>query len=87
MTYDALSPELRDILRRFVAQARPKGFFTVDELNDALGPRDVTVAAIEDAMAYLEDQGVRFKDGPDQERPAEYGPLRLVWSRGSYDPT
>ena len=53
MSYPALSPELREILRRLALRVRGRGYATVAELNDALGPREATTELLEDALSYL----------------------------------
>ncbi|MFC3695260.1 hypothetical protein [Chenggangzhangella methanolivorans] len=53
MDYPALSPELREKLRRLAFRVRGRGYATVAELNWVLGPLQPTSDVLGDALAYL----------------------------------
>lgn len=53
MDYPALSPELREKLRRLALRARGRGYATAAELDWVLGPVEPTTDVLEDALSYL----------------------------------
>lgn len=53
MEYPALSPELREKLRRLALSVRSRGYATIAEFDRTLGPHPATTDILEDAMAYL----------------------------------
>lgn len=68
MEYPALSPELREKLRRLALRVRGRGYATFAELDGVLGPIELTTDVLEDAVNYLttehsvtiEDEGGTF---------------------------
>lgn len=53
MGYPALSPELREKLRRLALRVRGRGYATAAEFDWVLGPVEPTSDVLEDALDYL----------------------------------
>jgi RNA polymerase primary sigma factor len=58
-------------VKRFIKQAKTRGYVTMDELNKVLPSEEVTSEAIEDTLAMLSEMGVNVveaeEDAPEQE--------------------
>jgi len=60
-------------VKKFIKQAKTRGYVTMDELNKVLPSEEVTSEAIEDTLAMLSEMGVNVveaeEDAPEQDRP------------------
>src|SRR5579859_4103306 len=56
-------------VKKFIKQAKARGYVTMDELNKVLPSEDVTSEAIEDTLAMLSEMGVNVVEA--EEEPAE----------------
>jgi RNA polymerase primary sigma factor len=58
-------------VKKFIKQAKTRGYVTMDELNKVLPSEEVTSEAIEDTLAMLSEMGVNVveaeEDAPEQE--------------------
>src|SRR5256885_3592944 len=58
-------------VKKFIKQAKARGYVTMDELNKVLPSEEVTSEAIEDTLAMLSEMGVNVveaeEDAPEQE--------------------
>src|ERR1700742_3153025 len=58
-------------VKRFIKQAKARGYVTMDELNKVLPSEEVTSESIEDTLAMLSEMGVNVveaeEDAPEQE--------------------
>src|SRR5579871_6160729 len=58
-------------VKKFIKQAKARGYVTMDELNKVLPSEEVTSESIEDTLAMLSEMGVNVveaeEDAPDQE--------------------
>src|SRR5271169_7070815 len=58
-------------VKKFIKQAKTRGYVTMDELNKVLPSEEVTSEAIEDTLAMLSEMGVNVveaeDDAPEQE--------------------
>ncbi|MGA0532404.1 RNA polymerase sigma factor region1.1 domain-containing protein [Hansschlegelia sp. KR7-227] len=83
--YD-LSPDLRERLRRLALGATSEGFVTCEALEQAFGPQEISASVLEDALAYLNDRGLRVlsESEIDATPPPRGTALRVV---GSHPPS
>src|ERR1700726_865858 len=58
-------------VKKFIKQARARGYVTMDELNKVLPSEEVTSEAIEDTLAMLSEMGVNVVEA--EEEVAEAG--------------
>src|SRR5258707_9757458 len=58
-------------VKKFIKQAKARGYVTMDELNKVLPSEEVTSEAIEDTLAMLSEMGVNVVEA--EEEPAEGG--------------
>src|ERR1019366_8222996 len=56
-------------VKKFIKQAKTRGYVTMDELNKVLPSEEVTSEAIEDTLAMLSEMGVNVVEA--EEEPAE----------------
>jgi RNA polymerase primary sigma factor len=64
-----------DSVKRFIKNAKKRGFVTMDELNAVLPSEEVTSEQIEDVMAMLSDMGINVvEEAEEEEAPAEETP-------------
>src|SRR5271156_6192920 len=56
-------------VKKFIKQAKARGYVTMDELNKVLPSEEVTSEAIEDTLAMLSEMGVNVVEA--EEEPAE----------------
>src|SRR5476651_2293923 len=58
-------------VKKFIKQAKARGYVTMDELNKVLPSEEVTSESIEDTLAMLSEMGVNVveaeEDAPEQE--------------------
>ncbi len=52
-------------VKKFIKQAKARGYVTMDELNKVLPSEEVTSEAIEDTLAMLSEMGVNVIEGED----------------------
>src|SRR5215207_2893310 len=62
-------------VKKFIKQAKARGYVTMDELNKVLPSEEVTSEAIEDTLAMLSEMGVNVIEAEEAE--AE-GPTEVV---------
>ncbi len=64
-------------VKRMIADAKERGYVTIDQLNAVLPPDQVSGDQIEDVMAMLSEMGINVVDGEevDEAEPAEAGEL------------
>src|ERR1051326_1934686 len=63
---DGPSLDLTDAgVKRFIKQAKARGYVTMDELNKVLPSEEVTSEQIEDTLAMLSEMGVNVVDSED----------------------
>ena len=74
MTLDAMTAAVK----RLIACGKERGYVTVNDLNAALPPEQVSSAMIEDTMAMLNDIGIHVveRGGPEDGEAAVVGPRR-----------
>src|SRR3974390_719833 len=53
-------------VKKFIKQAKARGYVTMDELNKVLPSEEVTSEQIEDTLAMLSEMGVNVIDNEDQ---------------------
>jgi RNA polymerase primary sigma factor len=73
-TVEATSPMLdmsQAAVRKMIAQAKTKGYITLDELNKVLPPTQVSSEQIEDVMSLLSQMGVNVVEEEEVEAEAE----------------
>ncbi|HEX8232095.1 MAG TPA: RNA polymerase sigma factor RpoD [Caulobacteraceae bacterium] len=58
-------------VKKFIKQAKAKGYVTMDELNKVLPSEEVTSEAIEDTLAMLSEMGVNVVENEEQAEEAE----------------
>jgi RNA polymerase primary sigma factor len=58
-------------VKKMIAQAKAKGYITLDELNKVLPPTQVSSEQIEDVMALLSEMGVNVVEEEEAEPDAE----------------
>src|SRR6201746_1327280 len=52
-------------VKKFIKQAKARGYVTMDELNKVLPSEEVTSEAIEDTLAMLSEMGVNVVEGEE----------------------
>jgi RNA polymerase primary sigma factor len=62
-------------VKKFIKQAKTRGYVTMDELNKVLPSDEVTSEAIEDTLAMLSEMGVNVVEA--EEEPAEGGDVAV----------
>jgi RNA polymerase primary sigma factor len=62
-------------VKKFIKQAKTRGYVTMDELNKVLPSDEVTSEAIEDTLAMLSEMGVNVVEA--EEEPAEGGEVAV----------
>ncbi|HEY2177511.1 MAG TPA: RNA polymerase sigma factor RpoD, partial [Caulobacteraceae bacterium] len=62
-------------VKKFIKQAKTRGYVTMDELNKVLPSDEVTSEAIEDTLAMLSEMGVNVVEAEDE--PAEGGEVAV----------
>ncbi len=62
-------------VKKFIRQAKARGYVTMDELNKVLPSDEVTSEAIEDTLAMLSEMGVNVIEA--EEEPAEGGEIAV----------
>jgi RNA polymerase primary sigma factor len=60
-------------VKKFIKQAKARGYVTMDELNKVLPSEEVTSEAIEDTLAMLSEMGVNVIENDEQAEDAEGG--------------
>ena len=60
-------------LKKLIARGKERGYVTVDELNAALPPEQVSSEMIEDTMTMLSDLGVNVVESDEAEDGAIIG--------------
>src|SRR5262252_416995 len=58
-------------VKRFIKQAKARGYVTMDELNKVLPSEEVTSEQIEDTLAMLSEMGVNVIDNEEQAEEGE----------------
>src|ERR1044072_9027633 len=60
-------------VKKFIKQAKARGYVTMDELNKVLPSEEVTSEAIEDTLAMLSEMGVNVVENDEQAEEAGGG--------------
>src|SRR5665213_1603584 len=60
-------------VKRFIKQAKARGYVTMDELNKVLPSEEVTSEQIEDTLAMLSEMGVNVVENDEVEGDGEAG--------------
>src|SRR3984957_11730315 len=60
-------------VKKFIKQAKTRGYVTMDELNKVLPSEEVTSEAIEDTLAMLSEMGVNVVEAEEDAEAAEGG--------------
>ena len=60
-------------VKKFIKQAKARGYVTMDELNKVLPSEEVTSEAIEDTLAMLSEMGVNVVEAEEEAEAAEGG--------------
>jgi RNA polymerase primary sigma factor len=61
-------------VKKLLQKAKERGFITIDELNAALPPEQVSSEQIEDTMTMLNDMGINVVDNEEQDGDGEARP-------------
>ena len=73
-THDGPLLDLTDAgVKKFIKQAKARGYVTMDELNKVLPSEEVTSEQIEDTLAMLSEMGVNVIEAEEAEGEAEGG--------------
>ena len=64
-------------VKKFIKQAKTRGYVTMDELNKVLPSEEVTSEAIEDTLAMLSEMGVNVVEAEEDAEPAEGGEVAV----------
>ena len=64
-------------VKRFIKQAKARGYVTMDELNKVLPSEEVTSEQIEDTLAMLSEMGVNVVENDEQEGEGEGGEVAV----------
>ena len=64
-------------VKRFIKQAKARGYVTMDELNKVLPSEEVTSEAIEDTLAMLSEMGVNVVEAEEDAENAEGGEVAV----------
>src|SRR5258707_14994305 len=60
-------------VKKFIKQAKARGYVTMDELNKVLPSEEVTSEAIEDTLAMLSEMGVNVIEAEEDAEAGESG--------------
>src|SRR6201998_1595128 len=60
-------------VKKFIKQAKARGYVTMDELNKVLPSEEVTSEAIEDTLAMLSEMGVNVVESEEDAAEAPEG--------------
>ena len=60
-------------VKKFIKQAKARGYVTMDELNKVLPSEEVTSEAIEDTLAMLSEMGVNVVEAEEDAAEGEGG--------------
>src|SRR5579875_1763259 len=73
-THDGPLLDLTDAgVKKFIKQAKTRGYVTMDELNKVLPSEEVTSEQIEDTLAMLSEMGVNVVENEESDGEAEAG--------------
>ena len=64
-------------VKKFIKQAKARGYVTMDELNKVLPSEEVTSEAIEDTLAMLSEMGVNVVEAEEDAEVAEGGSVTV----------
>src|SRR5690242_18760282 len=64
-------------VKKFIKQAKARGYVTMDELNKVMPNGEVTSEAIEDTLAMLSEMGVNVIESEEQAEEAEGGEVAV----------
>src|ERR1700749_1676245 len=64
-------------VKRFIKQAKARGYVTMDELNKVLPSEEVTSEQIEDTLAMLSEMGVNVVENEETDGEAEGGEVAV----------
>src|SRR5215472_10857093 len=64
-------------VKKFIKQAKTRGYVTMDELNKVLPSEEVTSEAIEDTLAMLSEMGVNVVENEESDGEAEAGEVAV----------
>src|SRR3954453_11465257 len=64
-------------VKKFIKQAKARGYVTMDELNKVLPSEEVTSEAIEDTLAMLSEMGVNVVEAEDDAPETEGGEVAV----------
>src|SRR5277367_3446863 len=64
-------------VKKFIKQAKARGYVTMDELNKVLPSEEVTSEAIEDTLAMLSEMGVNVVEAEEDGEAAEGGEVTV----------
>src|SRR5271168_104546 len=64
-------------VKKFIKQAKAKGYVTMDELNKVLPSEEVTSEAIEDTLAMLSEMGVNVVEAEEDAEVPEGGSVAV----------
>ncbi|HEY4030986.1 MAG TPA: RNA polymerase sigma factor region1.1 domain-containing protein, partial [Caulobacteraceae bacterium] len=64
-------------VKRFIKQAKTRGYVTMDELNKVLPSEEVTSEQIEDTLAMLSEMGVNVVENEESEGESEGGEVAV----------
>src|SRR5258707_9811455 len=64
-------------VKRFIKQAKARGYVTMDELNNVLPSEEVTSEQIEDTLAMLSEMGVNVVENEETEGEGEGGEVAV----------
>ena len=64
-------------VKKFIKQAKARGYVTMDELNKVLPSEEVTSEAIEDTLAMLSEMGVNVVENDEAEAEGEGGEVAV----------
>src|SRR5258706_2865698 len=64
-------------VKKFIKQAKARGYVTMDELNKVLPSEEVTSEAIEDTLAMLSEMGVNVVEAEEDAAETEGGEVAV----------
>ena len=64
-------------VKKFIKQAKARGYVTMDELNKVLPSEEVTSEAIEDTLAMLSEMGVNVVEAEEDAAEGEGGEVAV----------
>src|ERR1700712_4404829 len=64
-------------VKKFIKQAKARGYVTMDELNKVLPSEEVTSESIEDTLAMLSEMGVNVVEAEEEGESAEGGEVAV----------